>query len=313
MLCSRCGNEGEAYKGYKVCKECTKEERTAYRRTLEGYAMQLWFSRKAAVRHDVGRAQTLEFTKEEFLKWLYEQEGPSYAELFETFKESGFDTHKAPSVDRLDASKGYSLDNIQLMVRYDNMRKGFYDTSALPLRSNTSGKTGVVKIRGKWEARMTLDGKRVFLGHYKTFEEAVAAREDAEQRRKEGKPMPSFSRNTSGKTGVVKRPDGWRATITHNKKTFFLGLYKTFEEAKAAREEAERKLAHGEELANVRPSNKSGTVGVTFVQTKGSWFWRAYIAVNKKQYFLGQFKDKELAIAARRKAEERISKGLPPK
>lgn len=47
---------------------------------------------------------------------------------------------------------------------------------------NTSGKTGVYwnKEKLKWETRITVESKKIFLGYYETFDKAVEVREQAE-------------------------------------------------------------------------------------------------------------------------------------
>ena len=50
------------------------------------------------------------------------------------------------------------------------------------------------------------------------------------------------SNNTSGYHGINQLPSGnWRVRISHNRKRVNIGTFNTFEEAKAAREEAEIK------------------------------------------------------------------------
>lgn len=50
--------------------------------------------------------------------------------------------------------------------------------------ANTSGALGVSqnKVNGKWKASITVDGKTISLGHYRSFDDAVAARKCADQR-----------------------------------------------------------------------------------------------------------------------------------
>ena len=51
------------------------------------------------------------------------------------------------------------------------------------------------------------------------------------------------SDNTSGHRGVYKAPNGrWRVSIGFKRKRYYIGSYKTFEEAKEARLTAEKKL-----------------------------------------------------------------------
>lgn len=52
------------------------------------------------------------------------------------------------------------------------------------LKNNTSGVTGVSwnKRKGEWESYITIDGKRKGLGYFSNFDDAVAARKDAEEK-----------------------------------------------------------------------------------------------------------------------------------
>lgn len=58
-------------------------------------------------------------------------------------------------------------------------------------KNNTSGFTGVYFYAGKWRARIHYNHKQISLGYFKTFEDAVNARLDAEE-----KYFKEFSRNT---------------------------------------------------------------------------------------------------------------------
>jgi len=55
-------------------------------------------------------------------------------------------------------------------------------------------------------------------------------------------------------------------------------------------------------------NNTSGVIGVNWNKT----YWRAYITVNKKQKFLGCYKNKENAIQARLLAENKYFKDFAP-
>ena len=46
-----------------------------------------------------------------------------FAELYAAWKTAGYPKNKAPSVDRLDDNKGYTLDNIQLLTWEQNRTK----------------------------------------------------------------------------------------------------------------------------------------------------------------------------------------------
>lgn len=47
-------------------------------------------------------------------------------------------------------------------------------------KNNTSGTTGVSRFRGKWQASIKVDGKKIHLGIRNSLEEAVKLRENAE-------------------------------------------------------------------------------------------------------------------------------------
>lgn len=49
------------------------------------------------------------------------------------------------------------------------------------LRNNTSGCTGVTKIKGKWVARIKFRQRYIYLGSFNTYAEAVSARRIAEE------------------------------------------------------------------------------------------------------------------------------------
>lgn len=80
------------------------------------------------------------------------------------------------TLERIDVNIGYSKENCKWEDWYTqnyNQRKR---------STNTSGKTGVTfcKLRNKWKASIDFKGVHKSLGSYNTFEEAKAAREQAE-------------------------------------------------------------------------------------------------------------------------------------
>ena len=56
-------------------------------------------------------------------------------------------------------------------------------------KNNTSGVSGVewLPLKKRWKATICFKGKRYFLGHYRIFEDAVAARKRAENARNRAK------------------------------------------------------------------------------------------------------------------------------
>lgn len=67
----------------------------------------------------------VEYSRQEFLEWLYRDD--TYTKLFNVWVESGNDKYLKPSIDRLDATKGYALDNIQVITWGENDQKGKHE------------------------------------------------------------------------------------------------------------------------------------------------------------------------------------------
>lgn len=81
----------------------------------------------------------------------------------------------------IDHKNGQTDDN-----RISNLRKvskGENNTNRRLMKSNTSGHRGVnyVKRDRRWQALISINGKRIYLGYYRTKEEAIAARLQAER------------------------------------------------------------------------------------------------------------------------------------
>lgn len=95
----------------------------------------------------------------------------------------------------LDHINGVRNDN-----RIENLRVAGNSINAKNLkmhRRNTTGATGVYRVRrsSRWLAQITADKKYIYLGRFDTFEEAVAARREAEAKygftARHGLPQPA--------------------------------------------------------------------------------------------------------------------------
>ena len=105
----------------------------------------------------------------------------------------------------------------------------------------------------------------------------------------------------------------WEATLMHQRKSYYLGSYKTAEEAVAARLAAEEAVARGEEPKRKREKPKEESLSGSYPGVRRrTRYWVAYIKHKGKQYHLGYFKTEEKAIAARKAAEEAIKRGEIP-
>ena len=129
---------------------------------------------------------------------------------------------------------------------------------------NTSGHKGIswCPDREKYQVYINIDRKRKSLGRYKTLEEAIYVRDQAVKSHygeyaRENSSLPqnaeiepqraiprtlrrTGSNNSSGKTGVTKHGDKWKATITVDGKVKQIGVFAELDNAIAAREKAER-------------------------------------------------------------------------
>lgn len=66
----------------------------------------------------------IDFTREDFEKWLNDNYFDKFDELFRSYVESDCDKDLAPSIDRLDDYAPYTLDNIHLTTWRINNEKG---------------------------------------------------------------------------------------------------------------------------------------------------------------------------------------------
>lgn len=78
------------------------------------------------------------------------------------------------TLDRIDTLSNYSPDN----CRWTDLDTQAYNKRFRP--QNQSGKTGVTKRKDGYVAHIGCKNKKIYLGFFKTFEDAVKAREDAE-------------------------------------------------------------------------------------------------------------------------------------
>ena len=105
------------------CKVCSSKRKKKYHRTKDGLVTTIYGGQ-------VNRSKNKEYppptyTKQELREWLYSQK--KFHELYDNWKDSGYDTMLSPSCDRTDDYKGYSLDRLQIMTWQDNFDKGQND------------------------------------------------------------------------------------------------------------------------------------------------------------------------------------------
>lgn len=104
-----------------------------YNRTPMGLVSKWIRSQRNTYRQRESRAGMYpNYSLQELRAWALEQ--PKFMELFDKWVESGYNRDLVPSVDRKDPTKGYTLDNIQLMTWRENREKGRYERMDLVRR-----------------------------------------------------------------------------------------------------------------------------------------------------------------------------------
>jgi hypothetical protein len=102
---------------------CTKK----YEKSIDGFLMRLYRNMKSRIDGvQKKKAHLYEnkelFSKQDFYSWA--KDHPSFLALWQAYQESSFERKKAPSVDRIDSSKGYSFDNVEWVTHSENSRRG---------------------------------------------------------------------------------------------------------------------------------------------------------------------------------------------
>ena len=147
-VCKKCGAErpliefpkhpgcSDGHKG--TCKVCTyaaqkarvkkdgNKNTKAYRKRPSGYIMQTYsnmFGRVSGkIKPHLYAGKDI-LPKEDFYLWANNPEN-GFMELFEKYVETGFDQRFAPSIDRIDTSKGYIIGNIRWITHSLNSSLG---------------------------------------------------------------------------------------------------------------------------------------------------------------------------------------------
>lgn len=130
VTCKITKNKSEFGKKYREkdglqysCKKCFNKEITEYYKTENGLIARIYGSQ---VTNSKRRKHSCpKYSQEELKQWLLNKK--KFHKLYAIWVTSSYDTNLKPSVDRLDDSRGYSFDNIQLMTWAENKAKGHLD------------------------------------------------------------------------------------------------------------------------------------------------------------------------------------------
>ena len=117
----------------------SKEERQAYNlrtnyeaykkyeKTPNGFLMRMYRNMKSritgvqAAKFHLYAGKSL-LDKEEFYEWA--KNSPKFWELYEAYKHDNYNRKLAPSVDRINSSLGYCVENMEWVTHSENSRRG---------------------------------------------------------------------------------------------------------------------------------------------------------------------------------------------
>ena len=129
--CSICGKSMQADHFYfsgrfrQPCKDCLRQKR----QTMEGVLYQRW--RGIVQRCEgIGGHYTTAIGKEhishqEFMAWANSSQ--KFRSLYKTWNDNNYEQNLAPSIDRVDVSKGYIIPNMQWITMRENNSKAEQD------------------------------------------------------------------------------------------------------------------------------------------------------------------------------------------
>lgn len=104
---------------YPYCKPCERERELSYRRTKRGLVANI-YSNQISNSKTRGMDKP-EYNLEQLRGWCFSQN--IFHSLYDKWVASDYDRRKAPSCDRLNMSKGYDLDNIELVEFKENEKR----------------------------------------------------------------------------------------------------------------------------------------------------------------------------------------------
>ena len=102
-------------------------ETKKYENTINGFLMRLYRNMKSRIsgvqkeKYHLYVGKEL-LDKDEFYEWA--KSNDTFLVLFDEYKKNEYDRRLAPSVDRVDSSKGYELSNMEFVTHSENSRRG---------------------------------------------------------------------------------------------------------------------------------------------------------------------------------------------
>lgn len=107
----------------KTNNQCTKK----YEKTPNGFLMRLYRNMQSritgvqSVKYHLYKNKEL-LDRDSFYKWAKGNE--DFLSLYKEWVSKGYEMKLTPSVDRIDSSKGYTLENMEWVTHSENSRRG---------------------------------------------------------------------------------------------------------------------------------------------------------------------------------------------
>lgn len=108
-------------KKLKVCRDCANIKAEAYRKSKLGLVNYIYHNQRLISKNK--GVEPPAYSKQELSDWFYAQ--PNFEELYTNWEKGGYTKDTKPSVDRLDDSIGYNLNNIRLVSFRENVEKQY--------------------------------------------------------------------------------------------------------------------------------------------------------------------------------------------
>lgn len=125
-----CPSSKKCYKCFKSHRNSLdfKNSKNAWRKSEFGFLCCIYQAMKKRVNGNISSKRHLKYyegkeilSREEFLLWA--SECKEYKLLHKNYVKNGFKRKFAPTVDRIDSSMGYTLDNMQWLTQSENSKK----------------------------------------------------------------------------------------------------------------------------------------------------------------------------------------------